>query len=549
MGKNSRRCYGTATVLGLKLVIVHSHYRPGGARRIIELAAPHLAAALGPQTVEITLVGGEAPDATWRDRFAARMGAVRVAYAIEPALGYFSEQTGAVHRRSGLAGLVRRIGAHLEQVLMNAGPGNCVVWAHNQGLGRNLLVTRALARVCAARGVPLVFHHHDWWFDNRWARWPEMRRAGFRTLNNVAHTILPAGPNVRQVAINQADAKVLQRHFGAQAGWLPNLSEPAPSPPVRRVREARRWLHERIGGDAPVWLVPCRLLRRKNLAEALLLTRWLRPEAWLVTTGGASSVDERAYAATLAQAARRHDWRLRLGVLADGEAAAPPVPDLLAASEAVLLTSLQEGFGLPNLEAAAAGRPLIARRLPNIAPDLARFGFQFPQAYEEVWVDPRLFDWPAEVRRQTQRWSEWRTGLPRACRLLAGAPTLLADQDVPAAVPFSRLTLIAQLEVLAHDAAHSWATCAALNPLLGRWRESAACGALQVAPWPRGSARWLSGPAYARRFAELLNGNSGSAATVGRPPDETASRRVFDEFIRSKLAGENQYPLLWTSEP
>ena len=29
----------------LKLFIVHSHYRPGGVRRVIELAAPHVAAA------------------------------------------------------------------------------------------------------------------------------------------------------------------------------------------------------------------------------------------------------------------------------------------------------------------------------------------------------------------------------------------------------------------------------------------------------------------------------------------------------------------------
>ncbi|OYV85625.1 MAG: hypothetical protein B7Z73_13210, partial [Planctomycetia bacterium 21-64-5] len=40
-----------------------------------------------------------------------------------------------------------------------------------------------------------------------------------------------------------------------------------------------RWLSEQLGDDAPVWLMPCRLLRRKNLAEALLLARWLRPEA------------------------------------------------------------------------------------------------------------------------------------------------------------------------------------------------------------------------------------------------------------------------------
>src|SRR5258706_9845437 len=120
--------------------------------------------------------------------------------------------------------------------------------------------------------------------------------------------------------------------------------------------------------DSPVWILPCRMLRRKNVAEALLLTRWLRPEALLVTTGGASSADEQSYFDQIASAARRHGWPLRLGILQGDETHKPTVAELLAASEAVLLTSIQEGFGLPYLEAAAAGGPRPAPAPPNTAP-------------------------------------------------------------------------------------------------------------------------------------------------------------------------------------
>ncbi|MCL6622944.1 MAG: hypothetical protein K6T55_12720, partial [Syntrophobacterales bacterium] len=65
-----------------------------------------------------------------------------------------------------------------------------------------------------------------------------------------------------------------------------------------------------------------------NLAEALLLTRWLRPGAWLVTTGGASSAEEQPYAERLAAAARAHGWPLRLGVLAGDESAKPWLPGI-----------------------------------------------------------------------------------------------------------------------------------------------------------------------------------------------------------------------------
>lgn len=522
---------------GVKLVVVHSHYRPGGVRRIIELALPSLVRTLRPRVTAVVLVGGEPPEARWLAALRARLTGVPVTCVMERAAGYASEISA---RRPALVARLRTL---LARVLGDATPQSHLVWAHNLGLGRNLLLTRELTRFCVRHRLPLVSHHHDWWFDNRWQRWPEMQRAGFRSLAAVATTTFPTASTVRHATINRFDWQMLDRHFGTQAGWLPNLGGPATRPVAAQVREARRWLRDRLGESAPVWLVPCRLLRRKNLAEALLLTRWLRPEAWLVTTGGASSADEAAYAAALGRAARRHGWRMRLGLLAGGEAGTPAVPALLAASEAVLLTSLQEGFGLPNLEAAAAGRPLLVRTLPNIAPDLALFGYRFPQSYDELLIAPELFDWRAEHRRQAQRWRAWRRQLPRSCRSLADAPPLLAGDAAPRPAPFSRLTLIAQLEVLAHPADQSWTACAPLNPYLPEWRERAAAGRLAVSHQPRRAARWLSERAYARHFSSLLH----AAPARALPP--AAGRAAAAGFFRAKLAGANQYPLLWSRTP
>ncbi|MDI1249444.1 MAG: hypothetical protein PSV13_11320 [Lacunisphaera sp.] len=521
----------------MKLVLVHSHYRPGGVRRIVELGCSALVRHLRPRPTSVVLVGGEAPDPAWLAAFRRRLDDIPVTCAIERAAGYASEMSARP------AAVVARIRALLARVLPDASPSNCIIWAHNLGLGRNLLLARELTRFCVRRRLPLVSHHHDWWFDNRWQRWPEMRRAGFRSLAAVAATILPTAPTVRHASINRFDGRILHRHFRAQAGWVPNLGGPPSPPSTTQVSQARRWLRDQLGGPAPVWLVPCRLLRRKNLAEAWLLTRWLRPEAWLVTTGGASSADEAAYAAALGAAARRHGWRLRLGVLAGGESAKPSVPALLAASETVLLTSLQEGFGLPNLEAAAAGRPLLVRTLPNIAPDLAQFGYRFPQSYDELLVAPLLFDWPAEHRRLAPRWLAWRRQLPRSCRSLAEAPPLLAAGATARPVPFSRLTLVAQLEVLANPAEQSWAACAPLNSFLPAWRERAALGRLAVSPQPRGAMHWLGERAYARHFSALLH------ARPARAPSPTAGAAAAAEFFRAKLAGANQYPLLWTRTP
>ncbi|MDD3179283.1 MAG: glycosyltransferase [Opitutaceae bacterium] len=517
----------------VKFVIIHNHFRPGGVRRVIEMATPYLVRILRPRVDQVVLAAGEAPDGPWLDRFRAGLGAVPVVCRLEPALGYVAEkrQTPVVREH--------RLHGFFEKLFGAMRTEDCVAWAHNQGLGRNPALTRELTRACSRRSIPLVLHHHDWWFDNRWHRWSEMRRAGFRTITQVAETFLPSLPHVRHAAINQADTAILQRHFHQRAGWLPNLADAAPNPAAAQVRQAGRWLTEQLGEAAPVWLAPCRLLRRKNLAEALLLTRWLRPEAWLVTTGGISSAEEQTYARRLGTAARQAGWRLRLGLLSGDENSKPSVPALLAASEAVLLTSLFEGFGLPYIEAAAAHRPLLARSLPNIAPDLARFGFRFPQYYEELLVDPGLFDWSAEHQRQRRLFRVWQEQLPSACRRIAGRPALLEAKGAISPVPFSRLTLTAQLEVLRQPLATSWSLCAPLNPFLAEWRARAARGTLGVTPWPRQAARWLGGAAYAARFTALLS---------ARPTDRlnpAASLAAQREFIRQKLCAANLYPLTW----
>lgn len=516
----------------MELIILHHHFRPGGVRRVIELATPHLLAHGPGPARRLVLATSEAPPENWLAKLVKNLPVTAIEIIVEPAFGYASEcgWPASQLRREARAAVGR---------LFAALPMGSVIWAHNLGLGRNLPLASELVAACQKHGVPLVAHHHDWWFDNRWHHYPTMRQQGFRSLPAIAGAVFANASAIRHAAINSADARVLEKHLGSRAGWLPNLSKPAPPVSSSRRRKARAWLDSQTCPGAPIWLLPGRLLRRKNIAEALLITRWLRPDAWLVTTAGPSSAEEQAYARRLDEAARAHRWPLRLGVLRQDEAQKPGVPDLLAASEAILLTSLQEGFGLPYLEAAAAQRPLIARALPNIAPDLHAFGFRFPQAYAEILVAPSLFDWTAEAARQGQLFRQWKKGLPAAAaRMLRTArPPVCGPRPHPA--PFSRLTLTAQLEVLAQPLEYSWRQCAPWNPQLSRWRKLAAQSQLKTSRWPRSAARWLSGAAYARRFWEMVPG------PFAKSPARDTAAATQTEFLRQKLRADNFYPLLW----
>lgn len=523
----------------MRLVVVHYHLRPGGVRRVIEEAICHLLRHADPAITEIVLASGARPDASWRDRFARLTRGTPVRYVVARAFGYVSEHPAPTARRDTE---LRRAVARL---LAEVAPDD-VVWFHNPGLGRNLPLVRELTRACAAAGIPFIAHHHDWWFDNRWQRLPEMRHGGVRTLRDIARVIFPALPCTGHAAINRRDADDLSRGCRAPVAWLPNpAASPAPSPRLPRSRRtmasARAWLRDRIGHDAPVYLLPCRFLRRKNIAEALLLTRWLHPDAWLVTTGGVSSADEQRYFERLDAAIRRHHWPARLAVMRGDERRKPSVDELVAAVDAVMLTSIQEGFGLPYIEAAAARRPLLARRLPDIAPDLDAFGFRFPYLYDELLVPPDLFDRGAEQARQAALLTRWKRDLPASCRRLVRDLPLL--QTVPSRpVPFSRLTLTAQLEVLAHATETSWTACAPLNPFLRAWRRAALAGRLRETSWPRQAERWLGGAAYARRFSELL-----AAVRAQRlpPAGDFAAQELF---IRERLDAERLFPLLLSSD-
>jgi hypothetical protein len=227
-------------------------------------------------------------------------------------------------------------------------------------------------------------------------------------------------------------------------------------------------------GGAPLWVCPTRLLRRKNLLEAVLLARWLRPEAVLVTTSGAFSPDEAAYAAAVRGVAERSGGRFLVGLL-DG-AGTPTVPEVLRCVEVVVLSSVREGFGMGFVEAAAAGTPVVARRLLQVEPDLEALGFRFPHLYDEVWIDAELLDMEAEMQRRRVASERWR------CGIFKGMVEAEQEWKRGEAVAFGRLTLAGQLEVLDQPSELSWEKCRKWNPGFAAMSGSR----LKATPWPSG---------------------------------------------------------------
>jgi glycosyltransferase involved in cell wall biosynthesis len=477
----------------------------------------------------VVIATGGIAEEEWNELVRKSLPGVVVEFFYEPTFRYFSES------RSRPDSLRRRIRAALDRLLPAEVSEESLVWAHNLGLARNLILADELSRLATKRKIPLLSHHHDFWFENRWMRWREMRECGFRTLSAVAGAIF--GNPGALATINCFDKAVLDRRLPGRASWLPNLASRARPPSASRIHIVRNSLAKALGDDGPIWIVPTRFLRRKNLGEAVLLARWLRPEGWLVTTAGVSSRDEHEYARRLDTAARRGKWRARFCILSGEGRRLASIEETIAASEALLLTSVQEGFGLPYLEAAATGKPLLARALPNVSPDLKALGFQFPHLYQDVFVHPKLINWRAEQKRQRILWRAWKTTVPTACRhFVAPLPLFALAKDTP--IPFSRLTLSAQLEVLAIPPEESWAASESFNSLLRKWRPLAASGSLIKTSWPAKADSRIGGSTYAERFFQATD------LISLRPATAKAADRVQRDFIAQRLASDFLYPVL-----
>ena len=421
----------------MRLVVFHYHDRPGGVRQVITRGLPPLVERCG-NVGEVVLLLGEQTDPAWARELAASLNGLPLRCVVHPDFGYLSGREQVLGRDAGKL---------LDRVLSGRA-GLC--WAHNLSVGRNIPLLRMLPDRCAAAGVRLWLHHHDWWWDGRWARWADWQAAGVDGLGQALGCSVPTGPHLRHWCVNGEDLNWLQQAAGGAAQWVGNPLPDPVLPDKNEIRQAAAWLREKAGGRR-VWLAPVRALRRKNLAEALLLVqqqRSLGEKVCLVTTGGPSSPAEVPAWHTFCQTAARHHWPLVPGVLAASSGTrsggpGPRVAALIAVSDAIIMTSLQEGFGLPYLEAAFLNKPLLARALPGVQANLAALGCTLPGAYSFLPVERDPCPGAGGKALPPEAPGQWLRLLP--AELTAG----WEETGGSPWVDFGQLPLTAQLDVMA----------------------------------------------------------------------------------------------------
>ncbi|MCC5805609.1 MAG: hypothetical protein JJU00_04700 [Opitutales bacterium] len=333
----------------MRVAIVHYHLRRGGVTRVIETAVAALA-----DNAETVVLGGEPYG-----------GDALPAVTVVDGLGY--RDTPDAPDDDGPALGQRMLAAAADSL---GGPPD--LWhIHNHSLGKNVIFPAAL-RWLLANGARVLLQVHDFAEDGRPANY-RAQRAVVPDAAAFARALYPAAPQIHYATLNERDNTVLagagvpseRRHL------LPN----AVSVPAFAGRETAR----PFGEAHRYFLYPTRGIRRKNLGEMVLLAAAARAAAPDTAYGATLAPDNPVwrpvYDAWVA-CARQHRLPVAFGLGEHHDFAG-----LVRGAEAIVTTSVAEGFGLAYLEPFLFGKDITGRDLPEITRGFTARGISLDSLY------------------------------------------------------------------------------------------------------------------------------------------------------------------------
>ena len=325
----------------MNVAIVHYHARPGGVTRVVERAVD----SLGKNAHCLFFTGEAAYDGS---PISKRIREV-------PNLGYTTEK-----KFQSLELLRRARGAF---------GGEPDVWhIHNHSLGKNPALTQEVITLAMA-GQKILLQIHDFAEDGR----PD----NYANLGKLKDRLYPVADHIHYAALNQRDFSFLKAGGIPETNLhlLPNAVSPLPHSTSH------------IPHPTPLFVYPCRAIRRKNIGELLLWSAAMPEVKFAVTLAPKNPEVKPVYDAWVAFAEE-------LGLNVEFNAGAKSTfEEMVAKADALITTSIAEGFGLAFLEPWLAGKPLVGRNLPEITSDFEQHGLDLSALYNRLGVVLTSNDW------------------------------------------------------------------------------------------------------------------------------------------------------------
>ena len=527
----------------MRIVVFHYHLLPGGVTDVV-VHSVRAVVSHRDDVGSVVLVTGRA-EAT--DRVRDRLADLSVPVTIDvlPEIGYTepSEPTdGALARAS-----------QIERTLTDRyNDDDALWWVHNYHVGKNPAFTLALCRLAASEHAPrMLLHVHDF---------PECARyENLAYLTRVAgESPYPAGANVRYAVINARDRRLLvevgvpSERVGLLLNPVDDATDAAPGGDapsaagrdrvIARLADYAADTGQRFHPDGPLVLYPVRTIRRKNVLEAAAITR-LAPGTNLIVTLPGVSDAERPYSDLVRYAYGDRRVHGIWGIAPHDAEYALSYEAIAAASDVVVSSSVQEGFGLLFVNALRWRKPLLARRLDvleSLDPLFAGYPATFYDTFRVPMRSPSITSMQAYLRmRYNERLAALEDVIPPVARerLDADLDELLSGE----AIDFSYLPAQMQLTVLGDLREEGFgALVKAMNAEVVLALEQPPIGGAAAVPPHRSPpdreaaiAALLGYDAYARAFAGLWERAGADAPAAQRCAGAARYEGVQDALVEA----------------
>ena len=359
----------------MNIGILHNHFNRGGVTQVVLNQLRGLdAAACGKDRLQVAVVYGGRREAIGEEQLAG-FSSIDVSIHVVPALDY----------DRGTQADSQSLASELRKVLAQRGfaKNDTLLHLHNHALGKNVSLPGAICQL-AREGFRFLLQLHDFAED--------LRPANYRRLSeslaeggDPSPVLYPQAPQIHYAVLNGRDYGILSRAQLAQERLhrLPNAVGDFGVMPSRD--STRQKLRERFGvePDTRYVVYPVRGIRRKNLGELLVWSLLGRGRSVFgVTLAPLNPIERPAY----------NHWtqlasELKLPcVFETGGPGGLEFKENLAAADALVTTSVAEGFGMVFLESWLAGRLLVGRDLPEITADFVEAGISFGHLYTKLRV-------------------------------------------------------------------------------------------------------------------------------------------------------------------
>lgn len=329
----------------MKVAIVHYHLEPGGVTSVIENKLEALASL--EHDIETVVLTGR----SYKGRRIEK-------HQLVEGLDY------AVPNKAISPNLLLE---RMKDAAMNSLGCMPDLWHfHNHSLGKNPSLTKVTAELAKA-GQCILLQPHDFAEDGR--------PVNFKGLKNAYEHAYPASARIGYAALNNRDRLFLEELFVDSGTKVHLLANPIP-----KNKSSTSCGTGKTEIPENLILYPVRAVRRKNLGELALLSA-AHPDKYFANSLGPTNPLFRPQFERWKTFGENSSLPLAYGL---GHKLDCSFPDMVESAEAVVSTSIAEGFGLGFLEPWVFGKSLCGRNLPEITADFLREGVQLDNLYDRL---------------------------------------------------------------------------------------------------------------------------------------------------------------------